>query len=216
LAYSVITHAVSTRDLASKNLSSEARDSGRLMRFLVRFAPAQGRREDFLRVVRTLSKYLGARTVNAKWTSYGALEVDVFVEKPAELEVLLAAVEPLAEAEFARSLDEAPAHRSKQEIIAESVAYFNGERFFESHEELERLWRTAHGPERELLQGLILVCAALVHEQKGERTVGLGIVRRALPKLAWGGGEYHGIDVARVKRRLEAALAEGSLTVFRI
>jgi len=186
------------------------------MRFLVRVVPARGRREEFLHVLRTLSKYLGARTVNAKWTSYGALEVDVFVERRGEVELLVAAIEPLAEVEFTRNLDEAPPYRSKGETVRESVAYFNHERFFESHEELERLWRNANGAEKELLQGLILVCAAFVHDQKGERSVAMGIVTRALPKLVWDEGKYHGIDVGRIRKRMEAAVAEGDLPVFRI
>ena len=186
------------------------------MRFLIRVLPGAGRGQDLLRVVRTLSKYLGARAVNPKWTSYGALELDVFVANPSDLDVLLAAVEPLASVEFSRNLDDPPKPRSKEEIVERAVALFNAERFFESHEDLESLWRTAQGGEKELLQGMILVCAAFVHEQKGERSVALGIVKRSLPKLAWTEREYHGIDVGRLERRMERALSQGDLAVFKI
>jgi len=216
LAIAVITHAAPLEAAQAKKLFMDDRRSGRLMRFLVRVVPGRGRGRDLFPVVRTLSKYLGARAVNPKWTSYGALELDVFVDHPKDLDLLVAAIEPLADVEFARNLDEPPKPRSKEETVARAVSYFNAERFFESHEDLESLWRTSQGGEKELLQGMILVCAAFVHEQKGERGVALGIVKRSLPKLAWTAREYHGVDIGRLKGRMEKALSQGDLAVFKI
>jgi predicted metal-dependent hydrolase len=96
------------------------------------------------------------------------------------------------------------------------VGYFNSERFWECHETLESVWRPAVGEEKKLVQGIILVCAALVHEQRGERDVGLGIYRRALPQIAWREKTYHGIDVPRLRKNVERSLAMGELSPFKI
>ncbi len=70
------------------------------------------------------------------------------------------------------------------QILDEALKLFNSERYWEFHEALETLWRSeVDGPRKDLLQGLILVAAALVHMQKNRDEVGLNIMRRALAKL---------------------------------
>ncbi|MFN7145443.1 MAG: DUF309 domain-containing protein [Myxococcota bacterium] len=57
----------------------------------------------------------------------------------------------------------------------DGVRLFREQRWFESHEVLEELWReTPRGPEREFLQGLIQLAVSLEHW------------RRANPRGAWG------------------------------
>ena len=43
--------------------------------------------------------------------------------------------------------------------------------FWEVHEVLEGLWKERQGREKQLLQGLILVAASLVHAEKDEMAV---------------------------------------------
>ncbi len=186
------------------------------MRFLLRILPPEEERDGFLLMVRRIGSIVGVRVVNPKWTSYGALEVDVFAETKADFESLVAALEPLGETEFAKDLQEGQPFMPKSQAIREAISLFDGERFWEAHEVLESLWRVAEGDEKILLQGLILVCAALVHQQKGETSVSTGIVDRALPKLVWGERSYHGIDVEGLRKRMARMLAEKKISVFRL
>jgi uncharacterized protein len=181
------------------------------MRFLVRFLPKLPDRQTFLESVKGLAKALGGRVAHPRWTSYGALEVDVFAPSVPDLELFVAAVEPLAKVEFTRNLDEATSFKPK-----EARRYFNAERYWECHEVLESVWRPAKGEEKSLVQAVILVCAALVHEQRGQRDVALGIYGRALPQIAWSGMRYHGIDVPSLRRHVERSLAKGELPPFKI
>ncbi len=187
------------------------------LRFLIRLIPRQERSRDAnLRIVRSLAGYVGAEIRNPKWTSYGALEVDLFA--PSERDSLLveAALKPLVKIEFWRNLDEPPHFAPRGQIVEEARSYFNGERFWESHETLEALWRSTIGEEKDLQQGLILVAAAYVHLQKDELEVALGILRRSLPKLRWSERHYLGIDVEAVRKRIEEILKSGKPEIFKI
>ena len=101
-------------------------------------------------------------------------------------------------------------------MLEEARGYFNTERYWECHETLESVWRPAKGEEKSLVQAVILVCAALVHEQRGERDVALGIYKRALPQIKWQERAYHGIDVPRLRRNVERSLEKGELPPFKI
>ena len=184
-------------------------------RFLLRVIPNESDRQTFLGSLKSIGGNLGASITHPRWTSYGALEVDVFTPSAKDLDVLVAAVEPLSKVEFTRSLDEPAKFQPKGEALEEAVRYFNAERYWECHEVLESVWRPSKGEERSLVQGSILVCAALVHEQRGERGVALGIYARALPQIAWQ-EKYHGIDVTRLRRNVERSLAKGELHAFKI
>lgn len=185
-------------------------------RSLLRLAPNQPDRQAFLASMKAIGGYLGASVKHPRWTSYGALEVDVFTASVQDFELFVAALEPLAKVEFTRNLDQTPTFRSKQDVLDAAVRYFNSERYWECHETLESVWRPAKGEERSLIQGVILVCAALVHEQRGERDVALGIYRRALPQISWPERRYCGIDVAGLRKNLERSLAKGELRPFKI
>ena len=186
------------------------------MRFLLRVLPNDLDRQSFLFSVKGFAKALGDRVTHPRWTSYGALEVDVFAPSAEDLELLVAAVEPLSKVEFTKNLDEVPPFKPKEKVLEEAKGYFNAERFWECHETLESVWRPAKGVEKSLVQGIILVCAALVHEQRGERDVALGIYRRALPQISWAEKEYYGIDIPRLRRNVERSLAKGELPPFKV
>jgi hypothetical protein len=185
-------------------------------RFLLRVIPADADRERFLGSLKSIGGSLGASIKHPRWTSYGALEADVFTQSAQDFELFLAAVEPLSKVEFTRSLDEAPPFKSKEEILEEAIGYFNSERYWECHETLESVWRPAKGEERSLVQGIILVCAAQVHEQRGEREVALDIYRRALPNLRWKEKEYEGIEIPRLRREVESAIERRTVSPFKI
>jgi hypothetical protein len=144
--------------------------------------------------VKSVAKGLGVQVRNPKWTSYGALEIDLFARSRNDVELSLAALEPLGRIEFAKDLGGAPPYRSKENAVGEARTLFNGERYWESHEVLEGVWRTVEGDEKRYLQGVILVCAAFVHHQKGEGEVAFGMLKRAERQLHFGPVTYYGIS----------------------
>jgi hypothetical protein len=167
-------------------------------------------------MVRSLARYIGAEVRNPKWTSYGALEVDLFAPSKQDSLLVEAALKPLMKIEFWRNLDEPPHFTSREQIVEEARSYFNAERFWESHETLEAVWRNTKGDEKDLQQGLILVAAAFVHLQKDELEVALGIFRRGLPKLRWSERYYLGIDIQIVRKQVEEILRTGRPEIFKI
>jgi hypothetical protein len=188
-------------------------------RFLLRVIPdtLKEDRQRFFASLKGIASNLGASVKHPRWTSYGALEVDVFTPSVADFELFLSALEPISRVEFSRNLDEAPRFQAKAEVVADAVRYFDSERYWECHETLESVWRSATGQEKALVQGVILVCAAFVHEQRGERDVALAICRRALPQLKWEEGRYYcGIDVPRLCENVERSLEVGELSPFKI
>ena len=185
-------------------------------RFLLRVLPDGHDEQGFLASLKAIARSLGSSVKHPRWTSYGALEVDVFAPSAEDFQLLVAALEPLAKAEFTRSLDQATPFKPKDEVLEEAKRYFNSERYWECHETLETVWRPAKGEEKSLVQAVILVCAALVHWQRGEREVALGIYERALPQIAWRERDYYGIDVPRLRRHVERSLERGVLPPFKI
>ncbi len=182
----------------------------------MRIVSSCGLKERLLPSIRTLAKSLGVDVRNPKWTSYGALEVDVFAPSKADLETFLAAAEPLGTLEFVRDLNVAPPHMSDERLFSEARGYFNSERYWECHEVLEAAWRLLSGEEKLYVQGIILVCAAFVHHQKGEGEVALGVLRRALRQLDFAATRYHGIDVASLRRHAERIASSGRFEAFSI
>ncbi len=173
-------------------------------------------KDSFLHMVKSLAASIGGRAINAKWTSYGALEIDVFFNSRSDFELFTVTTQPLARIEFFRDLNEAPRFMPKEEAIRQAVEYFNSERFWEAHEDIEGVWRVSSGAEKLLLQGLILVCAAYVHHQKAEGGVAFNVLRRARKQLDWKEPAYDGIDLAMVRRNVDRILSSGAFLVFRI
>ena len=98
-----------------------------------------------------------------------------------------------------------PSHyESKQETIRTCMSLFNEQRYWECHETLEQIWRRQErGDERDVQQGIILAASALVHFQKNEDKVCLGMIPRALAKLdSWIEGKYYSFDVGKLKQCL--------------
>jgi len=79
---------------------------------------------------------------------------------------------------------------------------FNDEKYWKTHEVLEAIWKNTKGSERDLLNGIILVAAALVHYQKGELAICISIMKRALVKLDKSYDKYYDIDMESLKRNV--------------
>lgn len=141
------------------------------------------------------------------------VEYDVTVAKDM-LDDLTGRLEPIGHVSRARHLIEEKVERD--EAIQDGISHFNGERFWEAHESLEGVWKETQGSERILIQGIILVAAALVHHQKNEDIICVSIMGRALEKLAGAGGSYHGIDIDGLKDRVMAIRETKDVSTFTI
>jgi predicted metal-dependent hydrolase len=93
---------------------------------------------------------------------------------------------------------------------------FNNEKYWKTHEVLEGVWKNTQGDERSLLNGIILVAAALVHYQKGEHAVCISIMKRALDKLYGATGHYYDIDVDILKTNVKTIINSTEISKFNI
>jgi len=104
----------------------------------------------------------------------------------------------------------------KEDAISEGISYFNNERFWECHEILEGVWKNCDGDEKFLVQGLILVAAGLVHYQKDEDEICISIFNRALTKLENASGQYHDIDIDKIKKTVSEMISSKDVSSFLI
>jgi hypothetical protein len=190
------------------------------VRFLVRFANRAGAlpadRKQLSKAAYGKVRNFGADLGNLRVSS-SAVELDLLLDTKDRLQDSLSALEsqigPLL---TIRKLDVRSPPIATQEAIRVGLDLFNQERYWESHEALESAWKMATGDEKEILQGLILVAAALVHWQKNEKQVTLSVIRRARHKLEPHRTEYFGVDLARLTGRLDAILDSGKPEFFKL
>ena len=182
------------------------------MRFLVRlsngrkFTPKDAR-ELTLRSYGAV-KGLGGDVGNLRVSS-SAIELDLLMDSRASLQAATQSLEnTLGPLLTLRELDIPGPQMEAGKAIREGIELFNEERFWESHEALESAWRKASGADKEILQGIILLAAALVHLQKNEIAVTLSVMGRAHSKLAGYHSEHFGINIdnlcAEVSRMMSA------------
>lgn len=107
-------------------------------------------------------------------------------------------------------------HMEKGEAIERAVELFNDEKYWGTHEALEGVWKGAGGEEKSILNGIILVAAAFVHDQKDEPEICLSILQRAKKKFEGTGGMYHGIDVGRISDLVSKMIDSGRIERFTI
>src|SRR5215472_15074175 len=98
------------------------------LRFLVRLSPQETSRESLLTTVRSLARSVGAEARVPKWTSKGALEVDIFCPSKSDFDLFLSVLRPVADTEFVRDLNVAPQYKTESELYEEARDYFNSER----------------------------------------------------------------------------------------
>lgn len=107
-------------------------------------------------------------------------------------------------------------HPAKEEAIRLAIESFNDERYWSAHELLEGVWKGATGSEKSVLNGIILVAAAFVHDEKDEHDICISILRRALAKLEKGQSEYHGINVDRLANKVLEIVNSNRIVRFTI
>ncbi len=141
------------------------------------------------------------------------LEFDVSVD-PTNLDIVIKKLTPLGELDNVRHVVEEKIE--KEEGLKDGVFYFNNERFWESHESLEGVWKKCYGKEKELVQGIILLAVAFAHRQKNESRIGIGMLGRALEKLGDSPAVYGGIDVDRIRNKIKEMQTTKDLAIFEI
>jgi hypothetical protein len=114
-----------------------------------------------------------------------------------------------------RSLESRASTKPESELLREGIDLFNQERFWEAHEALEEIWHPATGVDRDIIQGLILAAAALVHYQKNETTVCVSILGRAKKKLG-AFDEFKDIDIKHLTTNIDHILEHNTPALFRI
>ena len=139
------------------------------------------------------------------------VELDVSISKE-HLDVLVKKLEVIGPLDHARHLVEEEIE--KEEAVKMGREYFNYERFWECHETLEGVWKKTYGDEKDLVQGIILVAAALVHYQKNEDVICLSILKRAMEKFGNSSGKYHDIDVDILQNKVSQIINSGSIGTF--
>ena len=85
------------------------------------------------------------------------VELDVGVEKE-DLDTLVEKLSPIGSIDNIRHVLEEEIE--KEQGIKDGIFYFNNERFWESHEAFEGVWKQCFGREKEILQGIILFAVA--------------------------------------------------------
>jgi uncharacterized protein len=112
-------------------------------------------------------------------------------------------------------LDTPPVSIGKREAMIEGIELFNEERFWESHEVLEQIWRGSKGSERDTIQGLILTAAAFVHYQKNEPDICLSVLKRARMKIADRRANEM-MDLGPLRKNIDLILDSGNIRIFKI
>ncbi|MFL6513144.1 MAG: DUF309 domain-containing protein, partial [Nitrososphaera sp.] len=107
-------------------------------------------------------------------------------------------------------------HMEKDKAIERAVQLFNEERYWEAHEVLEQVWKSATGTEKQILNAIILVAAAFVHDEKNEQDICISILQRARRKLEGSTGKYYGIDISRVQDRISEIINSHNIRRFSI
>lgn len=102
----------------------------------------------------------------------------------------------------------------RDKAIEYAKSFFNAQKYWSAHELLESVWKDSRGDEKEILNGLILVAAAFVHEEKDEQDICISILKRAMKKLEKGADDYSGIDIDNLKDQILKIIQDGVITRF--
>ncbi len=141
------------------------------------------------------------------------VELDVSVD-PDELDELIEKLAPIGPLHNIRHV--IVEEVEKEQGIKDGIFYFNNERFWESHESFEGVWKQCFGREKELVQGIILLAVAFAHVQKDDLTIAIGMLSRSLEKLGTSPSTYHSIDIDRMRTKAVEMQQANQLTLFEI
>jgi hypothetical protein len=143
------------------------------------------------------------------------IELDITIPKKENVDKVLnffRTISPIKEL-----IEVKESHLTKNEAINNAIVLFNEEKYWWSHESLEMIWKASKGEEKQLLNGLILVCAAFVHNQKDEYNVSLSILERSMIKFSTVKEPiYYGINIDEIKSRITKILQNKKIVQFRI
>lgn len=143
------------------------------------------------------------------------IELDISIEKKENLEQVLNSLKKISSIKEIMEVKER--HLSKTEAIKRAIVLFNDEKFWWSHEALEMVWKEANGQEKQLLNGLILICAGFVHFQKNEDNICFSILERAMFKFVnLQDSNYYGININKIKIIIREILVDKKITTFKI
>jgi uncharacterized protein len=153
---------------------------------------------------------LGGSAMNLR-VSRQAIEFDLFFSPDKELHPFLAALESIGAVLSYKRLDSPSPTLPAAEVISQARGLFNEERYWEAHEVLEGLWKETKGSEKQLVQGLILTAAALVHAQRNEPKVVGPMLEDAVSRLQDQPAIYFGLDVRRFLREVKKLIVVKTL-----
>jgi len=175
-----------------------------------RFKPSDSR--ELVHKARDLCSDMDASIRVARVAS-NFIEFDVEVKKE-ELDLLIEKLTSIGNLDNVRHIFEEKIE--KETGIKDGTFYFNHERFWESHEAFEGVWKECYGREKEVVQGIILLAVAFAHSQKNDYLIGIGMLGRALEKLGNSPSIYHNIDVDMIRNKIILMQKSNSLTIFEI
>lgn len=143
------------------------------------------------------------------------IELDLSIEKKEIIDKILNLLKKISSIKEIIEVKER--HLSKEEAITRAIVFFNDEKYWWSHEALEMVWKEASGREKQLLNGLILICAALVHFQKNENNICFSILERSMVKfLNVKDSNYYGINIDKIKILIRQILENKKILKFKI
>ncbi len=142
------------------------------------------------------------------------IELDASIGEGLDIKSIIERVESLAP--LASYVEVKDHHMEKDKAIERAVWLFNDERYWEAHEVLEQVWKNSTGAEKEILNGIILVAAAFVHDEKNEQDICISILQRAQRKLEGANSKYYGIDTGIIQDRISEIVKSHIIRRFTI
>jgi uncharacterized protein len=142
------------------------------------------------------------------------IEFDISIPVGKDLGPILARIEVIAPLANYQEIIER--HLEKDKAIMRARELFNDERYWEAHEVLEYVWKNSTGTEKEILNGIILIAAAFVHDEKDEQDICVSILHRAKRKLDRTSDKYYGIDMTKIVEALSEINNTGHVRRFTI
>lgn len=186
------------------------------VRYLIRLANKRDFRPQdqgsLLKKARERASPLQGKVINLR-VSPGAVEFDLFCAPALSLDPFFGAWLVIGERLTVKRIDGPAAPVDAQASVTEARHLFNEHRFWEVHEVLEGLWKELKGPEKQLVQGLILAAAALVHVQKAEEAVAHTMMVDALRRLQGQPAAYHGWDIEKFRNHFLLVLESKTLEI---
>jgi len=86
--------------------------------------------------------------------------------------------------------------------LAEGLACYRSQRFWQAHEHWEEIWLKCEEPDKTFVQALIQITAAMHHFQRNEFPGAISLLSKALQRLQPYPNEFGGIAVAPLRESL--------------